>query len=176
MQLYTDIEESLIKLTPINGGEEIVLPGVLQSLSVNGEILIDSNNSAGNREPQKLMRGYKDRAINITLKLLSVPKSINDVNTKKLSSKEEIQNAINTAKFFHTEIEKYPYDILGELNQLFQNKEDGIPTVYRLFNRHTYARGIEQVLFTSFSSSEDNTTETLTVTLTFEEFIEARYI
>ncbi|MGL5956787.1 MAG: hypothetical protein ACRC0X_09380 [Brevinema sp.] len=159
MKLYTDNEDSLIVLTPINGGEEILLPGVLQNLSVNGEILIDSNNSASSGAPQKVMRGYKDRTVNISLRLLEVPKSIENDREKNVQ----------------TEIEKYPYDILEELNQLFQNKEDGIPIVYTLFNDHTVARGINEVLFTGLSSYEDNSTNTITVTLTFEEFVSAKF-
>lgn len=144
MKIYTDIEESLIKLTPINGGDEIILPGVLQSLSVNGEILIDSNKSTGNGASQKIMRGYKDRIISLSLIILPTE-------------------------------EKTVYMILEELNKIFQNKEDNIPIVYTLFNYHTDARGIEKVLFTGLSSSEDNSTDTLTVTLTFEEFVEFSY-
>lgn len=43
---------------------------MFQSLSVNGEILIDSNNSAGNDLPCKVMLGFKDKMVSINLLIL----------------------------------------------------------------------------------------------------------
>lgn len=64
MILKADDANGIIKLG------ETELPGVFQSLSVNGEILIDSNNSAGNDTPRKVMRGFKDKTVSINLLLL----------------------------------------------------------------------------------------------------------
>lgn len=64
MLLKADDVNGIIKLG------ETELPGVFQSLSVNGEILIDSNNSAGNDTPRKVMRGFKDKTVSINLLIL----------------------------------------------------------------------------------------------------------
>ncbi len=138
MILMADHSDGLVKLD----GEE--LEGVLQSLSVNGEVIIDSNNSASNNQPQKVMRGYKDKSVSITLLIVE---------------KED----------------KTVYEILEEIENIFQDKEDNIPKVFTLFNKHTVARGIDEVVFTGLSSAEDNSTDTLALTLKFEEFVSARY-
>ncbi len=138
MIISTDSSDGLVKLD----GEE--LEGVLQSLSVNGEVIIDSNNSASNNQPQKVMRGYKDKSVSITLLIVE---------------KED----------------KTVYEILEEIENIFQDKEDNIPKVFTLFNKHTVARGIDEVVFTGLSSAEDNSTDTLALTLKFEEFVSARY-
>lgn len=64
MLLKADDVNGIIKLG------ETELPDVFQSLSVNGEILIDSNNSAGNDAPRKVMRGFKDKTVSINLLIL----------------------------------------------------------------------------------------------------------
>ena len=158
MTLRADEENGIVKL------DGVPIAGVLQSLSVNGEILIDSNNNASG-EVQKVMRGYKDKTISMTLKLLPIPKDISD------SALGFIKDAF--AK--KVTIEKTSYDILEELEQIFMNKEDQTPKVMTLVNHHTLARRIDEVVFIGLSSSEDNDTDTITVTLSFEEFISAKY-
>ncbi len=138
MVLIADSDEGIVKL------DGVALEGVFQSLSVNGEIIIDSNNSPSNDTPRKVMRGYKDKTVSLTLRILPTD-------------------------------EKTVYEILEEIENLFQDKEDNIPKVMVLYNYHTMARGIDEVLLTGMSSSEDNSTNTLDVTLKFEEFISANY-
>ena len=116
------------------------LPGVLQSLSIGGEIIIDSTNSVSNGLSTKTLRGYKCKSVNMTLLLISTA-------------------------------EKTVYQLLEELEEIFMDKIDKTPLVITLSNPHTDSRGITKVLFTGFSSSEDNTTETITITLNFEEFL-----
>ncbi len=138
MVLYTDKNDGIVKL------DGVALEGVLQSLSVNGEIVIDSNNTASTTQSRKIMRGYKDKTVALTLRV--VPSDFKTV-----------------------------YEILEDIENLFQDKANDIPKVMMLSNPHTIARGIDEVLLTSVSSSEDNSTNTLNVTLNFEEFISAQY-
>ena len=164
MILRADEKNGIIEL------DGVPIAGVLQSLSVNGEIVIDSNNSASDGEPLKTMRGYKDKTISMSLKLLPVPKKADDMiqKTEEALSEDELNE-------LKTEIEKTPYQILEEIEQIFMNKEDKTPKVMTLFSPHILARRINEVVFTGLSSSEDNTTETITITLNFEEFISAKY-
>lgn len=50
--------------------DDFRLPGAFQSLAVNGEVIIDSSNSAGNNKPRKVMRGYADKVISLSLVLV----------------------------------------------------------------------------------------------------------
>ena len=159
MILRADEKNGIITL------DDVPLPGVLQSLSVNGEIVIDSNNSASAGEPLKTMRGFKDKTVSMSLRLLPIPKDVSD----------SVKSVTSGAFAKEIAIEKTPYQILEELEQVFRNKEDKTPKVMSITNFHTAARKINEVVFTSLSSSEDNATETITVTLNFEEFISFKY-
>jgi len=64
MVLRADTSNGIIKL-----GDK-VLSGIFQSLSINGEILVDSNSSPTSNLPRKVMRGYKDKTISLSLLLL----------------------------------------------------------------------------------------------------------
>lgn len=138
MELYADNDAGIIKL------DDTTLKGILQSLSINGEIIVDSSNGAADNNTTKVMRGYKDKTVSISLKIIPTE-------------------------------DKTVYDILEELEEIFKNEEDQTPKVYTLLNKHTVARGIDRVLFTSLSSSEDNTQESISVSLNFEEFVAAKY-
>lgn len=59
------------------------------------------------------------------------------------------------------------YDKAKQLHGLF--KSGSSPKVYSLVNRHTAARGITQVVFTQFRTAEDNTSDTMTADITFDE-------
>jgi len=122
---------------------DVVLPGVFQSLSVNGEIQVDSGGD-GSSKPRKVMRGYNDKKISLSLILVE----------KKEST---------------------VYQQLSAVEKIFRRENDRVPQIYTIVHDHIEARDIDQVLFQSLSSAEDNTTNTITLTLQFEEFIEANY-
>ena len=122
---------------------DFILPGVFQSLSVNGEIQVDSGGD-GSSKPRKVMRGYNDKKISLSLILIEKEGST-------------------------------VYQQLSAVEKVFRRENDNVPQIYTIVHDHIVARDIDQVLFQSLSSAEDNTTNTITLTLQFEEFIEANY-
>ncbi|SFB88585.1 hypothetical protein SAMN02745150_01193 [Brevinema andersonii] len=85
MLLKADDSSGIIKLG------DVMLPGVFQSLSVNGEILIDSSNSEGNQTPRKVMRGFQDKKVSLRLLLLPTE------NTTVYEALEELETLFHDA-------------------------------------------------------------------------------
>ena len=61
------------------------------------------------------------------------------------------------------------YERLAKLNSVFRAR-DTAPKRFDIVNRHTAARGIRQVVFNSFSSSETDADDVIAVTLGFLEY------
>jgi len=64
MVIKADTENGIIKLG------DTTLAGVFQSLSINGDIIVDSNSSPTSNLPRKVMRGYNDKTVSLSLLLL----------------------------------------------------------------------------------------------------------
>ena len=192
MQMREDSEESKIFL--INTAKEepgttltpILLPGVLQSISIGGEILWDSSGSSGN-ESKKVTKGYKEKTVTINLLLLG-EKSRTTLHVLDKVLDKVIGENPNT-----------PYQVLKELEGLFKETEEDsekitetskvtitesssskdavsiIPSRYIINNTHINSRGIEAVYFVNLTSSEDNAKDYLKVTITFEEILFPTY-
>ena len=182
MQLRDDSEESKIFLINTATTNPILLPGVLQSISIGGEILWDSSGSSGN-ESKKVAKGYKEKTVTINLLLLGE-------KPKKLFHRLD-----KTVE----EPSKTPYQVLKELEGLFKETEEDsqkitetsevtitkkspskdavsiIPSRYIINNTHINSRGIEAVYFVNLTSSEDNAKDYLKVTITFEEILFPTY-
>lgn len=62
------------------------------------------------------------------------------------------------------------YQQIEILEKLFYEQANNNPNPIQIFNEHINARGIDSVLFTGFSSSENNSTNIVMVTLQFEEY------
>lgn len=66
------------------------------------------------------------------------------------------------------------YKKLEDLNRIFKgldNNKD--PKIYRIVNPHLSARGVDEVVFKSLESSEDNATDIVNTNLQFTEHIPA---
>ncbi|MGL5722140.1 MAG: hypothetical protein ACRCY4_07070, partial [Brevinema sp.] len=114
MILKTDDKNGKITLD----GKE--LPGIFQHMSVNGEVLVDSNASVGNNTIRKVMRGFGDNKIVISLILLP-----------KRGVGEDIDI----------------YEQLGELHQLFRSVNEGVPKCFNIAHPHLTSRGITGMIF-----------------------------
>ncbi len=121
----------------------VQLNGVIQSISVNGEIVVDTYQNNSEQYTNKLMRGYKDKTVVVVLKI--------------------VPTTLLTA-----------YEQLEALEKIFQDTESDSPTVHMITNEHISNRGITHVIFTRLGSSEDNSDNTITATLTFEEFVSSK--
>ena len=188
MQFRNDSEESKIFL--INTAKEdlsttstpILLPGVLQSISIGGEILWDNSGSTGN-ENKKVTKGYKEKTVTINLLLLG----------------EKSKTTFHILDKIIGDNPKTPYQVLKELEGLFKETEEDsekitetskvtitesssskdavsiIPSRYIINNTHINSRGIEAVYFVNLTSSEDNAKDYIRVTITFEEILFPTY-
>ena len=188
MQFRNDSEESKIFL--INTAKEdlsttstpILLPGVLQSISIGGEILWDNSGSTGN-ENKKVAKGYKEKTVTINLLLLG----------------EKSKTTFHILDKIIGDNPKTPYQVLKELEGLFKETEEDsekitetskvtitesssskdavsiIPSRYIINNTHINSRGIEAVYFVNLTSSEDNAKDYIRVTITFEEILFPTY-
>ena len=175
MLLIGDSEESKITLKNDGMGDPISLPGVLQSISIGGEILWDASGSGINKN-QKTTKGYKEKIVTINLILLG-EKSRTTLHVLDKVLDQIIGENSNT-----------PYQTLKELERLFKETEESskniaigskpptkeaisiMPSLYTIENDHINSRGINKVCFTSLNSSENSAKDYINVTLTFEEF------
>lgn len=116
-----------------------LVPGILQNLRVSGKVRFDEQKVDGGSGKRKTPQGWEDCEVSFSLILTN----------------DEASSC---------------YDKLLELNRMF-NQADGKanPKVLAVTNRHLLARGVRQVVFSRFQSSESDRTDEITATLGFQE-------
>jgi len=177
MQIREDSEESKIFLKNTFTNDNIILPGVLQSISIGGEILWDNSGSTG-KENKKVAKGYKEKSVTINLLLLG----------------EKSKTTFHILDKIIGEKSKTPYQVLNDLERLFKETEETsgkmignsstivieksseeavsiMPSRYVIENEHINSRGINVVCFVNLTSSEDNAKDYIRVAITFEEIV-----
>ncbi len=117
-----------------------LMPGVFKNQTVNGQVRFDRTKMSGVSGTVKMDMGYDDQTVVITLELL----------TDDDGTCYEKLRIINDAFY--------------EVDEVFR------PLVLRVNNEHLYARGIDMVKFTNFSSQETDQEDVLLCTLSFEEY------
>lgn len=116
-----------------------LVPGILQNLRVCGKVRFDEQKVDGGSGKKKTPQGWEDCDISFSLIL---------TNDEDVSC----------------------YDKLQELNGLFNTPDDKAnPKVLAVTNRHLLARGIRQVVFSRFDSTETDRTDEIMATLGFAE-------
>ncbi|MGD9809635.1 MAG: hypothetical protein AB7E76_02855 [Deferribacterales bacterium] len=119
------------------------LPGILVSASVGSEVIWDDAKEDGMSGKKRVAMGWDDASVNIVVDLL-------------------------------TEDDSDCYDKLRVLDKTFKGHDNkGLPQVYAVRNRHTLARGINNVAFDRLESAEDDQTDIIRCTLRFTEHIPA---
>lgn len=126
-------ENGIVRL----GGE--ALPGLFNSLSIDGKVRYDQQKVDGTSGKKKTPAGFEDQAVNLTLTLCT------DNESDCYEKLEQI------TPFFR------------------KTNNQANPQIYAFINRHAGARGIRQVIFDKLKSSETNRSDTITVTLEFTE-------
>ena len=119
------------------GGEE--LPGLLQSLTIDGKVRYDEQQVDGASGKSKTPQGWEDQTVKAALALLTDDDS------------DCYEKLAKLAPFFR------------------QPDDKANPRIYTLANRHSQTRGIRQVVFDSFSSIESNASDVIQVSLGFTE-------
>ena len=130
---FITFEDGLIRL----GGEE--LPGILQSLRIDGRVRYDEQQVDGTSGKSKTPQGWEDHVIAAVLMLTTDDES---------DCYEKLEQL---APFFKTPDAK------------------ANPQIYSVTNRHAQTRGIRQVVFDRLESSENHNTDEIRVTLGFTE-------
>ena len=118
-------------------GEE--LPGILDSLKVNGKVRFDEQKVDKSSGKKKTPQGWEDTDISLSLYLPT-----DEAGT--CYDKREVLNG----HFKKTD---------GKAN----------PTIFTVTNRHLLARGVRRVIFSRLDSSEDNKTDEIRASLAFVE-------
>ncbi len=116
------------------------LPGQITSLSVGGKMVIDTAQAEGGSGRQKNFSGYDDSRISITLVLLEPEEG-------------------GQSRFDH----------LATLNRAFKRLEGGGPRLYNIGGGLLDSFDIRYALLLELSADQDNSGDSITVTLKLEE-------
>lgn len=131
-QLIT-FEDGVITL----GGEEV--PGILQSLSVDGKVRFDEQKVDGASGKKKTPQGFEDCEITVALYLVT------DADTSCYEKLETLAGMFRNVD------------------------DKANPKIYDVANKHLLARGIRQVVFSKLQTAENDETDEITASLGFTE-------
>ena len=141
--------ENFIKAGVSGEGEGVTLPGILDSISVGDSLLEDSVETADKSGSVKIISGWADADISITLLLIDIPTYTADTFTPGVTR----------------------FDCLKQIAGTFRQKDsEGKPCVYAIQHPHFSAWGIREFLFSKLKSSESRVKRIITCTLDFTEF------
>jgi hypothetical protein len=142
-------EENFVSIGVV--GEAVhVLPGFLESIAVSDALLEDSVEQEGKSGSVKVIHGWADCDVSITLTLIDVP-------------------AVDTAGHTVTP-DVSRYDCLKEIAGWFKKIKDGKPQIYTIHHPHITAWGAREFIFHELKSSQSRTRRTITCNLEFDEY------
>jgi hypothetical protein len=147
MILSVDCDEGIIKI----GSPPEALPGIVESIKISDSLLIDNADQQGRSGKVKVVQGWDDAALLITLSLIDDPYwSSNPLSVKK---------------------NKTRWDSLKQIAGNFKKvSESGKPEIYTLSHPMTSAWGTRQLLFSSLESTEYRNRRKIAVSLEFVEY------
>jgi hypothetical protein len=138
MILAVDSDEGIVKI----GSPPEVLPGIVESVKISGALLIEDAEVQGRSGKVKVVQGWNDADLLITLSLLDDPGA-----------------------------GKTRWDSLKQIAQVFKKVSgNGKPEVYTLGHPMTGAWGTKQLLFSSLESTEFRNRRKISVSLEFVEY------
>jgi hypothetical protein len=138
MILAIDSDDGVIKI----GSPPEMIPGIVESIKMSDALLIENADQQGRSGKIKVVQGWDDAALLISLSLLDDPAS-----------------------------GKTRWDSLKEIAGVFKKvSESGKPEVYTLTHPMTSAWGAKQLLFSSLESTENRSRRKISVSLEFVEY------
>ena len=140
-------EQNLVSVGVV-GEEPSVLPGFLYSIEVGDALIIDDAKTSDKSGSVKIISGWADADLSITLALLDVP--VIGVNTVTPSITR--------------------YDCLREIVQVFKKMKEGKPQVYTIQHPLVAAWGVQGFLFKDLKTSETRGKKVINCTLQFDEY------
>jgi len=136
--LTVDTEDGILKI----GSPPIELPGIMDSIQINASLQIDIAEVQGRSGKTKVVKGWNDADLMITLLLIDNPKA---------------------------KMTRWSY--LEQITQAFKKvTEEGVPKIYTLIHPMIGAWGATEFLFTNLESTEDRTRRVVTASLEFVEY------
>jgi hypothetical protein len=141
-------QENFVKIGVSGEGEPRYLPGILDSISVSDELLVDSADTEGKSGSVKIISGWADCDLAINLTLIDIP------------LKDGIEVTPDVTRF----------DCLKEIAGIFKQMKNGAPRVYTIQHPHIAAWGAREFVFNSLKSSESRGRRIITCSLEFDEF------
>jgi hypothetical protein len=123
------------------GSPSAKLPGILESIAVNGKLLFENAEIEGRSGSVKIVQGWEDSTISIDLLLID-----------------------------DTERRKTRFDFLKEITSVFKKIDDGKPTIYTLQHPVFDAWQVRSVLFSDLKSTEKRGRQQITISLSFTEY------
>jgi hypothetical protein len=138
MILAIDSDDGVVKI----GSPPETLPGIIESIKMSDALLIENADQQGRSGKVKVVQGWDDVALLISLSLLDDPAS-----------------------------GKTRWDSLKQITGVFKKvSENGKPEVYTLVHPMTSAWGTKQLLFSSLESVEYRSRRKISVSLEFVEY------
>jgi hypothetical protein len=140
--------ENFVKIGAVAEGEPEYMPGILDSIEVSDGLLIDDAETNGKSGTVKIISGWADADVSITLLLIDIPKYTSETVTPDVTR----------------------FDCLQEIAGYFKQIKDGKPRVYTIQHPHLKAWGVREFVFNSLKSQESRGKRIITCSLDFDEF------
>ena len=140
--------ENFIRIGVSGEGEPVMLPGIVDTIQIGDSLLEDSVEVADTSGSIKIISGWADADIAITLLLIDIPTYTHNTVTPAITR----------------------YDCLSEIATIFKQMEDRKPRVYTIQHPHIHAWGLREFIFNSFKSTEQRGKRIITCTLEFDEY------
>jgi hypothetical protein len=138
MILSVDCDEGIVKI----GSPPEALPGIMESIKISDALLIENAETQGRSGKVKVVQGWNDADLLITLSLLDDPGA-----------------------------GKTRWDSLKQIAGIFKKVSgNGKPEIYTLSHPMTNAWGTKQLLFSSLESTEYRNRRKIAVSLEFVEY------
>jgi hypothetical protein len=141
-------EENFVKIGVSGEDGGRCLPGILDSIEVGDALLVDNAETEGKSGSVKIISGWADADLVITLLLIDIPTVTNETATPNVTR----------------------FDCLREIAGIFKQIKDGKPRVFTILHPHIAAWGVREFVFNSLKSSESRGKRIITCVLEFDEF------
>jgi hypothetical protein len=141
-------QENFIRIGVSGEGEPVMLPGIVDSIQIGDSLLEDSVETADTSGSMKIISGWADADIAITLLLIDIPTYTNNTVTPAVTR----------------------YDCLSDIAKIFKQMADRKPRVYTIEHPHIHAWGLREFIFNNLKSTEQRGRRIISCTLEFDEY------
>ncbi|GAB6392500.1 MAG: hypothetical protein MdMp014T_1873 [Treponematales bacterium] len=140
--------ENFIKIGVVGENEPEYMPGILDSIEVSDALLVDDVQTQNKGGSIKIISGWADCDLSITLLLIDLPNHTADTVTPAVTR----------------------FDCLQQIAKIFKQMANNKPRVYTIQHPHIAAWGTREFVFHSLKSNEARGKRVINCTLEFDEF------